>query len=214
MIPSTKTLIGFSALGGVALACLLMAAPGGNDNQSSSSSNSAPVPEEAAEQFPVTIRRPEGPPQVATGLTNRHGEAITVSCSSCHTTTTPNRDIHSGEQLEKFHQGLHYAHGSLSCLSCHNENNYDTLRLANGNAVEYADVMTLCGQCHGPQLRDYRRGLHGGMTGFWDLSRGPRTRNNCIHCHDPHAPKFPLVQPVFPPRDRLPVPRNPDPTAH
>jgi hypothetical protein len=65
-------------------------------------------------------------------------------------------------------------------------------------------VMDLCGQCHGPQARDYAHGAHGGMTGYWDLSRGPRERNNCIDCHDPHAPAFPKVRPVFAPKDRFP----------
>jgi hypothetical protein len=137
-----------------------------------------------------------------------------VSCSSCHATTTPNRAILSGGQLEKFHQGLIYSHGSQSCLNCHNESNYDALRLANGDSVDYVDVMTLGGQCHGPQLRDYQRGLHGGMNGHWDLTRGPRTRNNCINCHDPHAPAFPMVQPVFPPRDRVAIPKKSESPGH
>jgi formate-dependent nitrite reductase cytochrome c552 subunit len=64
------------------------------------------------------------------------------------------------------------------------------------------EAMRLCAQCHGPQYRDYKRGSHGGMTGHWDLSRGERTRNNCVDCHDPHAPAYPGTTPVLPPRDR------------
>jgi hypothetical protein len=45
------------------------------------------------------------------------------------------------------------------------------------------------------------------MNGHWDLTKGGRIRNNCINCHDPHHPKFPLVQPVLPPRDRISVPK-------
>jgi hypothetical protein len=63
--------------------------------------------------------------------------------------------------------------------------------------------MTLCAQCHGPQFRDYQHGAHGGMSGFWDLSKGGRTRNNCIDCHDPHAPKYPTVTPARGPNDRF-----------
>jgi nitrate reductase cytochrome c-type subunit len=59
----------------------------------------------------------------------------------------------------------------------------------------------LCAQCHGPQARDFQHGAHGGMTGYWDLSKGPRRRNSCIDCHDPHAPKYPAVMPVFPPAE-------------
>lgn len=155
---------------------------------------------------PVIIKQPAGVPKVATGLTNFQGEPVMASCVSCHATTTPNREIRRAEDLKKFHQGLKYAHGELSCLSCHNPDNYDMLRLADGRALDFTESMTLCSQCHGPQRRDYDRGLHGGMTGHWDLRRGGRTRSTCINCHDPHAPDFPLVMPVLPPRDRISVP--------
>ncbi len=140
----------------------------------------------------VVIKRPAGPPGVATGLTNFHGQPAMASCRSCHATTTPNIDTRTAAELDQFHQGLKYVHGNLTCLSCHNAKNYDTLRLADSRPVEFTDVMTLCSQCHGSQRRDYNRGLHGGMNGHWDLTRGGRTRNTCINCHDPHAPAFPL----------------------
>lgn len=65
------------------------------------------------------------------------------------------------------------------------------------------EAITLCSQCHGPQRTSFDRGVHGGMTGHWDLSRGPRERNNCVDCHDPHAPKFVGGAPVHLPRDRF-----------
>lgn len=156
--------------------------------------------------FPVVIKRPPGVPQVATSLTNFQGQPVLVSCSSCHTTTKPNLENRHAADLDQFHQGLKYQHGNLTCLSCHNSGNYDTLRLADTQTVEFADNMTVCSQCHGPQRRDYERGLHGGMNGHWDLTRGGRTRNTCINCHDPHTPKFPQVLPVLSPRDRISVP--------
>ncbi len=159
--------------------------------------------------FPVVIKHPSGPPKVATGLTNFQGQPVMASCSSCHTTTKPNLETRSAADLDQFHQGLKYNHGNLTCLSCHNSSNYDTLRMADTRPVEFTDVMTLCSQCHGPQRRDYDRGLHGGMNGYWDRTRGGRTRNNCITCHDPHTPVYPLVMPVLPPRDRISVPAKP-----
>jgi formate-dependent nitrite reductase cytochrome c552 subunit len=89
-------------------------------------------------------------------------------------------------------------------MSCHNAENYDSLRRADGQEVSFGRVMDLCAQCHGPQFRDYTHGAHGGMNGHWDLRSGPRTRNNCIDCHDPHAPAYPKVMPVFPPKDAVP----------
>ena len=80
---------------------------------------------------------------------------------------------------------------------------YDSLKLADGTRVEFTEVMTLCAQCHGQQMKDYEHGAHGGMNGYWDRSRGPQTKNNCVDCHNPHAPQFPKMQPTFKPRDRF-----------
>ncbi len=167
-----------------------------------------------AGRHPVIIRRPAGPPMVPTGQTNFQGQPVFVSCSACHTTTSPNLQTQRAEDLTRFHQGLTYNHGALTCLSCHNAADYDTLRLADGRPLEFANSLTLCSQCHGPQRRDFDRGLHGGMTGYWDLTRGGRERNTCLNCHDPHAPAFPPVLPVLPPRDRVSVPKPPPTVYH
>lgn len=187
---------------------------GAKANDREEAENSAPSPATPLPQHPVVIRRPAGPPLVATARTNFQGQPVFASCSSCHTTTKPNLDTRRTEDLDQFHQGLNYNHGNLTCLSCHNSTDYDSLRLADTRSVEFADSMTLCSQCHGPQRRDYDMGLHGGMNGHWDLTRGGRTRNTCINCHDPHAPAFPLVMPVLPPRDRVSVPKSSHPESH
>jgi cytochrome c553 len=175
--------------------------------------NVSPVPRPATPsgvRYPVHIRQPIVPPRVDTGLRDPRGQPITTSCASCHATSPPRPDTRAAAELDEFHQGLTYAHGDLSCLSCHHAGDYDRLRLADGRRVEFPEAMQLCAQCHGPQYRDYRHGSHGGMTGHWDLRRGPRERNHCVDCHDPHAPAFPLVRPVFEPapdRGLAPSPR-------
>jgi hypothetical protein len=161
------------------------------------SSNAATVVRHA-----VTIKPGPATPTVLTNALNRAGEPVPVACSTCHTTRTPNLERHAAAELTEFHQGLAYKHGDQSCLSCHNATNYDTLRKADGTSLAYPKVMELCGQCHGPQLRDYKAGAHGGMNGHWDLAQGPRERNNCVTCHDPHAPAYARVKPVFAPVDR------------
>ena len=130
-------------------------------------------------------------------------EQARVACSTCHSMREPDRTQRDGRGLATFHQGTHVAHGSLTCLSCHNENDYDTLRLADGRSVAYENVMELCAQCHGPQARDFAHGAHGGMRGYWDTTRGVQTRNQCTHCHAPHAPAYPAMRPTFKPRDRF-----------
>jgi hypothetical protein len=106
-------------------------------------------------------------------------------------------------ELDQFHQGLELEHGILRCGACHSERAPTRLHLADGRQLERSQAMELCRQCHGPQYRDYEHGAHGGMVGHWDLSRGPRTRNHCIDCHDPHAPQIREVIPAPPPRDRF-----------
>ena len=152
---------------------------------------------------PVYIRKPNAPPTIATDEVDFHGNPVSLPCSTCHTDKPPNPATQSAEELDQFHKGLEYRHGNLTCLSCHNPSNYNELRKADGTALKFQEVMQLCAQCHGTQARDYHNGSHGGMAGFWDLRKGARVRNNCIDCHDPHAPAYSAVMPVFPPRDRL-----------
>lgn len=155
-------------------------------------------------QAAVHIRTPLGPPRIKTAQLDADGNAVSIRCATCHAIQTPNLSIHSAADLHKFHQGLKYQHGKLTCSSCHHAEDYDSLRGADNRRIAFTNVMELCSQCHGPQARDYAHGAHGGMTGFWDLSKGPRQRNNCIDCHDPHHPAYPMVRPVFPPNDRFP----------
>lgn len=154
--------------------------------------------------YETFIRNPAGSPSVKTGLLDPHGQPISVACNTCHATRPPNAELRVGGNLAIFHQGLKGNHGNLTCVSCHDSNEgYQTLRLADGKSLPFTEVMQLCAQCHGPQFRDYSHGAHGGMTGYWDLTQGPRQRNNCIDCHDPHSPKYPTVRPARGPQDRF-----------
>lgn len=156
-----------------------------------------------AGQFEVTINPAPPAPRVDTGVVDELGRKVTVSCTTCHATRQPDFENRAVADLTEFHRGLSVSHGTISCLSCHNSSDYDALKLADGTRIEYADVMTLCAQCHGTQMQDYQRGVHGGMSGYWDLTRGPQQRNHCVDCHNPHAPQFPKMHPTFKPRDRF-----------
>ncbi|MDQ8202411.1 hypothetical protein [Pelagicoccus sp. SDUM812003] len=155
-----------------------------------------------ADQHPVEILGAPRTPTVLADL-DQSGKPVEIACSTCHSTREPELFQQSASGLDEFHQGLQKQHGELSCLSCHNADNYDELRLADGRSVPFENAMQLCAQCHGPQYRDYKNGSHGGMNGYWDLSRGPRTRNACTVCHDAHSPAYPQLMPVFPPLDLI-----------
>ncbi len=161
-------------------------------------------PPETKSKHPVHIRTPKGPPTVKTAHADANGIVAEVRCNTCHANRTPNPSAQAGADLKDFHQGLKVQHGQVTCLSCHHADDYESLRLADGRKIGFPQVIDLCSQCHGPQARDYAHGAHGGMNGYWDLSRGPRQRNTCTDCHDPHSPAFPKVRPVFAPKDRFP----------
>lgn len=153
--------------------------------------------------YAVTVNRPTGAPLVEITGVDPQGRSGAVACSTCHSVREPNRENRTAATLDEFHQGLAFDHGTLACYSCHHPDQADSLRLAEGTAIEYADVMQLCSQCHSAQATAYAHGAHGGMNGHWDLSRGPQTKNNCVDCHDPHVPKFPQMIVGFKPRDRF-----------
>jgi formate-dependent nitrite reductase cytochrome c552 subunit len=139
---------------------------------------------------------------VETGATDALGRPVRVACATCHALRRPDALPASTAELDEFHQGLTFAHGELTCATCHVIGDQTTLHLADGREIAMTEAMQLCRQCHGTQGRDYDHGAHGGMTGHWDLSVGGRVRNHCIDCHDAHAPQFQASRPVLPPRDR------------
>lgn len=162
-----------------------------------------PSPPLTAKLHSVSISVPTGPPVAYVPDPTGANEQIPVSCTTCHTTREPNYKNVVATDLDEFHQNMTMAHGTLSCLSCHNPKDYDTLKKADGSPITYPNVMQLCGQCHQSRYNDYIHGAHGGMNGYWDLSKGPRTRKACIDCHDPHAPAIAKMLPQFKPLDRF-----------
>ncbi len=165
-------------------------------------------PEHLSQTLHATaIDLPKGPPTVFIKNHPDTGAPITASCTTCHATRTPNR-ANTAKDLDAFHQGLKFNHANLSCYSCHNDQDYQTLKLADTKTIPFQEVMTLCAQCHNSQATAYKHGAHGGMNGHWDLSRGPRYKNSCITCHDPHAPQYPTLRPKFKPIDRFLDPPN------
>jgi hypothetical protein len=91
---------------------------------------------------------------------------------------------------------LHHDEEHRWCLDCHDVNDRDHLRLASGALVPFTESYRLCGQCHGTQYRDWRAGIHGKRTGYWE---GSKRYLLCVHCHNPHSPRFAALQPLPPP---------------
>ncbi|MDJ0785400.1 MAG: hypothetical protein QNK05_01255 [Myxococcota bacterium] len=167
----------------------------------------------SSELHPVEIRNPPLLGKVDSGLRDASGVAIGIECATCHGPSGSAALASEGD--ESIHGEIALAHGALACASCHDPTDRTRLRLADGQAIPFAEVMTLCGQCHGPVLRSFEHGAHGGGRGHWDRSRGPFVRNNCVACHDAHQPAYPLVSPAPGPNDRFqPAAQNGAPGRH
>jgi len=184
--------------------------PGSLSDQIANESKSDDDQDAAASLFPVNVRAPSGPPRIELTGMDPQGRSGSVACSTCHAVRKPNTENVSAETLDEFHQGMTFNHGTITCYACHNPGDADSLRLANGTSVSYQNVMTLCSQCHGRQATAFSHGAHGGMSGHWDLTRGPQMKNNCIDCHDPHEPSYTKMIVGFKPKDRFNAPLDHD----
>jgi len=118
-------------------------------------------------------------------------------CNDCHSEIEPNS---TRRELVDMHDDITaiFNHDSENrwCLDCHDMNNRDSLRLASGKLLDFKESYKLCGQCHGEKLRDWKVGVHGKRTGEWN---GKKEYLLCVHCHNPHTPKFQELTPEPPP---------------
>jgi hypothetical protein len=166
----------------------------------------ATPPRQEQPLYPVHVRQPATLGVLDTSQESATGTPMGIACVTCHGAGV-RAPLVERSAAAVFHVGVTLDHADLPCAACHDPLDRTRLRLADGSRIEFAEVMRLCGQCHGPQQRDYDHGAHGGMRGYWDLSRGPRERNSCVVCHSPHQPAYPQVIPAPPPRDRFLKPR-------
>lgn len=114
-------------------------------------------------------------------------------CSDCHEGEPTNYDV---REFEDDHEDLELRHGDLWCMHCHDAEDRDMLKLANGELVKFEESWRLCTQCHAKKLADWRAGVHGKRTGQW---WGRKEYRTCVVCHNPHAPPFESLEPRPPP---------------
>ena len=116
-------------------------------------------------------------------------------CSMCHADLETNLER---RELVEMHDDIVLKHDEKNrwCFACHDAANRDMLHSASGELIAFEESYRLCGQCHGPKLRDWEAGIHGRRTGDWN---GQKEYLLCAHCHNPHAPRFPSMKPEPPP---------------
>ena len=131
-------------------------------------------------------------------------------CTDCHANIAPNP---VRRELVEWHDDISaiFNHDSENrwCLDCHDLNNRDYLRLASGKLLDFKESYKLCGQCHGEKFRDWKVGVHGKRTGEWN---GKKEYLLCVHCHNPHSPKFGELKPEPPPMMQDSIILRPDPS--
>jgi len=112
-------------------------------------------------------------------------------CSQCHKDMKPNR---TRRTLTEMHTDIELKHDADHrwCLDCHDANDRDHLHLASGELISFDESYKLCGQCHGEKFRDWRAGVHGRRTGYWN---GHKKYLLCANCHNPHQPHFKPLEP-------------------
>ena len=121
-------------------------------------------------------------------------------CRACH---GPEKDFPVNFKRREdllVHKNVKLNHGGVKvwCLDCHHPENRDYLiPLSDGKLIPFDKTYLLCGKCHGTKYRDWRNGIHGRRTGYWN---GLKTYYLCINCHDPHSPKYKSIEPMPPPR--------------
>ncbi len=134
----------------------------------------------------ATTLYPVAPPPFSDGV---------FPCSECHGKTDKvDRTPHAVE----FHEDIVLRHDEKNrwCLDCHDAQNRDKLHLADGRLIDFTESYRLCGQCHGPTLRNWKAGEHGKRTGSWS---GAKQYLLCASCHSPHSPQFKPLKPKAPP---------------
>lgn len=119
---------------------------------------------------------------------------FTYRCTECHFSIQPPP---RQNPLQSEHANIVFDHGlNINCLNCHHPTNRDAYVDHEGNEIPPSQPARLCSKCHGPTYRDWEAGIHGRQNGYWDTSKGARTKLFCVQCHDPHSPKFKPMKPL------------------
>jgi len=158
---------------------------------SSATKSAATTPATPTRATAAPVLFPVAPPPFSDGA---------FPCSECH---SPTDRIDRTPHPVEFHEEIVLQHDEKNrwCLDCHDAVNRDQLHLADGRPVKFTESYRLCGQCHGPTLRNWQRGEHGKRTGSWS---GTKQYLLCASCHNPHSPKFkPLAPEPVPVRQEL-----------
>ncbi len=111
-------------------------------------------------------------------------------CNQCHAKPLAALQADRADSLRKAHWDIELKHAAatvMNCQTCHQVNNFNTLRSLTGQEIDFNHSYQLCGQCHSKQLSDWVGGAHGKRVGGW---APPRVVKTCVNCHNQHQPAW------------------------
>ena len=149
----------------------------------------------------------------AAELVRTDGDTSGFTCYACHDEKKRvelHLDANGKVILPKEHEDIVMRHGRNNrndhCFNCHDQTKLDALKARDGQQLKIVESTLLCASCHGPTYRDWEAGIHGRTSGHWDRKLGTTTRQDCVSCHNPHAPAFPSMKPGPAPHPRYWIP--------
>jgi hypothetical protein len=120
----------------------------------------------------------------------RQQKLVFYPCSQCHKYWQTNPIPH---ELAPVHRvGLNHGQNRFWCLTCHDDEDRDSLHTERDGKVGFNESWRVCGQCHAKRQKDWYFGAHGKRVNGWQEEP---VRYNCTHCHNPHFPPFEKRQP-------------------
>lgn len=120
-------------------------------------------------------------------IPERKSQIKLYACTECHI-----KPVHQLQDttIKKAHWDIELAHASantMNCITCHKEEDMNSLQSITGTTVDFNKSYQLCSQCHTKQFEDWKGGAHGKRIGGWV---SPRSSMTCVNCHNPHKPQF------------------------
>lgn len=117
---------------------------------------------------------------------NRKNIVKSYACSECH--NQPVSELQTQGLGKKAHWEIVLQHAddnTMSCLTCHVDDDMNNLRSLTGNTIDFNYSHQLCSQCHNKEVKDWVGGAHGKNLSGW---KGARVSKLCVECHNPHNP--------------------------
>ena len=119
-------------------------------------------------------------------IQNRKTKMVSYACSECHTQSVDKLKTEGLGKKAHWDVVLNHANDhTMSCLTCHVENDMDQLQSNTGHIIDFNYSYQLCSQCHSKEVKDWIGGAHGKNLSGW---KGARVAKLCVECHNPHQP--------------------------